>query len=382
VPLEVSFTGSSSTDDKEITSYTWDFKDGGGSSDTNPTHTFTEVGSYEVSLTVKDEDGLTSTKTITIVAEEEPNVSPMAIGSSNVTSGEAPLTVNFSGNQSTDDKGITSYHWDFKDGTTSNEINPSHTFQTPGVYLIEFTVTDENGATDTDIDTITVTAPENNGSYPANAVLASSFGFQAGDASEAFQNAINSNNDFIVIDRQNSDWVIDPMKFFDVNNKTIVFEPGVVVRAKSGSFDEGSAQLFQLVRPSNLLLEGYGATLQMNKSEYPNGEARHAFSIYGGNNVHVKGLTIKDSGGDGIYITGSGSGNNFSNNITLEDIISTNNKRQGMTIISAQDMWVKNCEFSNSKGSNPEVGVVLEPNNETNRLVNINFSNCTFKNRI
>ncbi|SIS82960.1 PKD repeat-containing protein [Zobellia uliginosa] len=69
-PLEVNFNGSGSIDDVEVLSYTWDFKDGGSSTQMNPVHTFVDPGAYEVSLTVADAQGKTDTHTVTIQVDE------------------------------------------------------------------------------------------------------------------------------------------------------------------------------------------------------------------------------------------------------------------------------------------------------------------------
>jgi PKD repeat protein len=378
-PLELKFTGSGSTDDEAVVSYSWDFKDGGGSSNINPTHTFTEAGSYEVTLTVKDEDGLTHTDTIAISVEQEANVAPTAIASSDVTSGEAPLTVNFVGNQSTDDNGITSYYWDFKDGSTSTEISPTHTFQNPGTYLVEFVVTDANGESDTDIDTIVVTAPETNtGNYPPDAVFASSFGFNPTDATNAIKEAINSSSSYIVIDKQASDWIVEPLNFVNLNNKTIVFEPGVILKAKSGAFAP-SHRLMQLTYSNNIEIIGYEATFKMNKNEYTSGDQRHALAIVNSSEITIKGLTFKGSGGDGIYISRFNNGE-YCQNILIEDVISTDNKRQGMSVISVDGLTVRNSSFTNTLSLNqaPGAGVDFEPESVNDRLIGINFYNCTF----
>ncbi len=72
-PLEVKFTGSSSTDDKAVTSYLWDFGDNNTSSAPNPNHTYDTPGEYNARLTVSDSEGLSGTDTVTItVTEEEP----------------------------------------------------------------------------------------------------------------------------------------------------------------------------------------------------------------------------------------------------------------------------------------------------------------------
>lgn len=67
-PLEVAFNASNSTDDVAVESYLWDFGDGSPTStEMAPTHTFVTQGSYEVSLTVTDGEGLSNTQTVTIV---------------------------------------------------------------------------------------------------------------------------------------------------------------------------------------------------------------------------------------------------------------------------------------------------------------------------
>jgi OOP family OmpA-OmpF porin len=60
-PLQVSFRGTSPDTDREITSYAWDFGDGGRSSDQHATHVYRSPGSYTSTLTVTDDDGLTGT---------------------------------------------------------------------------------------------------------------------------------------------------------------------------------------------------------------------------------------------------------------------------------------------------------------------------------
>jgi PKD repeat protein len=73
---------------------------------------------------------------------------------SNVISGEAPLTVNFT-DQSTGT--VVSWDWSFGDGSTSNEQNPSHTYKNLGSYTVTLTVTGPTGSnTETKSDYIKV----------------------------------------------------------------------------------------------------------------------------------------------------------------------------------------------------------------------------------
>ncbi|RNC90255.1 MAG: PKD domain-containing protein [Allomuricauda sp.] len=155
-PLEVSFTGNTSTDDKAITSYLWDFDDNGTTSnEIDPIYTFVNSGTYNVSLTVFDEEGLQDQETI-LITVNLPNQPPNALATATPLTGDAPLLVNFTGDASSDDSAIASYFWDFKDGSTSILANPSHTFTLPGTYEVSLTVFDDAGLQDTDTITITV----------------------------------------------------------------------------------------------------------------------------------------------------------------------------------------------------------------------------------
>ncbi len=251
-------------------------------------------------------------------------------------------------------------------------FNARHIFALFLLFLTVISCNEEIDMVYEDSDPLTATALT--AKYPKGAVMASSFGFKAGDASKAFNAAMNSKASVIVIDKQKSDWIIGPTKFFYTKNKRIIFEPGVVVRAKKGAFPKTNHSLFTLYHPENVDIEGYGATLKMNKSEYRTGEWRHALIILGGRNITVKGLTIRDSGGDGVNIHPGGK--KYSENITIEDVFSTNNRRNAMTVISGKNVWVRNSEFSYSSGTKPESGIHLEPEKYGQELTNINFKNC------
>jgi len=70
-PVTIQFEGSNSIDPNgSITSYTWDFGDGGTSTSVNPSHTYSDLGRYKVSLTVEDNEGLSSTATTTVLVDE------------------------------------------------------------------------------------------------------------------------------------------------------------------------------------------------------------------------------------------------------------------------------------------------------------------------
>ena len=148
-PLEVSFSSSGSNDpDGSITSYSWNFGDGNSSTEANPTHTYNAAGNYTATLTVTDNQGATGTDNVAITVNAPSNQSPVANASANPQSGEAPLLVSFSSAGSNDPDGsIASYAWNFGDGNSSTEANPTHTYNAAGNYTATLTVTDNLGAT-------------------------------------------------------------------------------------------------------------------------------------------------------------------------------------------------------------------------------------------
>ena len=64
--------------------------------------------------------------------------------------GPPPLTVAFQGYVEEDEGGPWKFAWDFGDGATSTEQNPSHTYKAEGEYTATLTVTDSRNYTGTD----------------------------------------------------------------------------------------------------------------------------------------------------------------------------------------------------------------------------------------
>ncbi|MCC7496349.1 MAG: right-handed parallel beta-helix repeat-containing protein [Bryobacterales bacterium] len=207
------------------------------------------------------------------------------------------------------------------------------------------------------------------------------WGFDPADATSAIQAAIDSGAKTVVIPFVNAPWIVRPMKLR--GNLELVFEPGVLLFAKKDEFQGTSDSMFSAQGVSNLTIRGYGATLRMRKHDYQNppykkGEWRMGIAIRGCRNVLVEGLRVESTGGDGFYIAG-GAGLPYSENITIRNCVCYDNHRQGISVISAQDLLVENCTFSGTWGTAPESGIDLEPNHETERLVNCVIRNCVFE---
>jgi len=147
-PLLVSFTDESTGD---VTSWSWDFGDGGTSTAQNPSYAYLGEGTYTVSLRVEGGGGFgTELKFDHIVVATPPTSEFIA----SPLSGNIPLTVNFS-DLSTGT--LTSWCWNFGDTVGSLNQNPSHTYTVPGTYTVSLTTTGPGGVdTETKPDYIVV----------------------------------------------------------------------------------------------------------------------------------------------------------------------------------------------------------------------------------
>ena len=159
VGIIVMFDGTGSNDpDGTIVAYNWDFGDGNTGDGATPGHTYAADGIYTVTLTVTDDAGDTgsATTTASIGLGNQP---PLADPNGPYT-GTVGVAVIFDGTGSSDPDGtVVDYNWDFGDGATGSGVNPSHTYASEGVYNVTLTVTDDAGATDSAMTTVTI-APE------------------------------------------------------------------------------------------------------------------------------------------------------------------------------------------------------------------------------
>ncbi|KGJ86807.1 S8 family serine peptidase [Colwellia psychrerythraea] len=225
-----------STDDTSVTSHNWSFGDGSSSSASNPSHTYSADGSYQVSLTVSDAQGLTDSKTATVTVADgiiigdcaptwsastnyqigdkvshggyeyestwwstgaspaiysnvwkklaecdgtsipDENQAPVSSFTYNATA----LSVSFN-NTATDDKAVSSYSWSFGDGSSSTNDNPSYTYNAPGSYQVSLTVYDAEGLSHSSSQTVTLSDDSNNQGCDGLAAWSVSTSYAVGD---------------------------------------------------------------------------------------------------------------------------------------------------------------------------------------------------------
>ncbi len=130
------------TSGSTITNWAWDFADGGTATGQNTTHTYTNPGDYDVSLTVTDVNGCTFE---TVIQVNVGGLPPVDFTWDNACEN---TPIQFTTDATITDVGaVAIYDWDFGDGTSSNNQDPLHTYLNANMYNVTLTIIDTLGYT-------------------------------------------------------------------------------------------------------------------------------------------------------------------------------------------------------------------------------------------
>ncbi|CAL1516656.1 hypothetical protein MMC2321_00379 [Chitinophaga sp. MM2321] len=137
----VPFTTTFNAQSQDASQWTWDFGDGATSTLENPGHTYTNIGDYTIKLTATNVYGCTITENrIDYISIRNPqlDILPSSI------SGCVPLSVDFNTQLSVTDP-VTSYEWDFGDGTMATTATPQHIFTREGAFTVTLRIKTASG---------------------------------------------------------------------------------------------------------------------------------------------------------------------------------------------------------------------------------------------
>ncbi|MFK7783547.1 MAG: PKD domain-containing protein, partial [Crocinitomicaceae bacterium] len=125
-----------------ISSWNWNFGDGGTSDLQNPQYTYLLPGMFDVQLTVSSNEGCSHDTIVSVYITAYPSAEAAIVQDfTEVTAGEAVTFDNLSSN-------ATSWFWDFGDGSTSTEESPIHTYQSSGNFTVLLVAMNEYGCND------------------------------------------------------------------------------------------------------------------------------------------------------------------------------------------------------------------------------------------
>jgi hypothetical protein len=183
-------------------------------------------------------------------------------------------------------------------------------------------------------------------------------------------------------------------KGIDENNNIIMPDFPVMINTKGLKLKSNSKILFQknsslILKPNDL--QAYKVisleNLQNVEIYYPKivgdrdrhlsdeGQWGMGISIKGGVNIYIFMPDISKCWGDAIYIANNKK--NTPTNITIQNGLLNENRRNGISIISGKNITIKDIVISNTKGHNPQSGIDIEPNNNGNEISDINIINAT-----
>lgn len=166
--ISFSSAGSYDPDDGPL-EYYWTFGNGESSVEANPSYSYKESGTYNVTLTVTDSDNLTDIESTTSTVKStvvippspplKPNKQPVAFGEIPLL-GEVGMEIQFFSNGSYDPDGeIVEIVWSFGDGFISNDENPIHVYIESGFYEVLLHVYDDEYESDTFSSEIAIFEP-------------------------------------------------------------------------------------------------------------------------------------------------------------------------------------------------------------------------------
>lgn len=137
----VQFNDLSETYEGEIIEWQWNFGDGNTSDQESPLHSYLSNGNFQIHLTTMNSVGCESSNQQEISIYEEPSID---FSFTEVCFGAMS---EFFDSPFVDPGSITEWHYDFDDGNSSNESDPSHLYSNAGVYDVHFSIVDTNGCT-------------------------------------------------------------------------------------------------------------------------------------------------------------------------------------------------------------------------------------------
>lgn len=130
----------------------------------------------------------------------------------------------------------------------------------------------------------------------------------------------------------------------------------------------------------NIIIEGGKIDAGRSTHVGATGESGHGILVGDlCDNIVIKNIEVYDAWGDGIVLAAFTLTDDASTNILIDNVYCHNNRRQGLSIISAKNVIVRNSRFEDTNGTAPQSGIDIEPN-VNNVVDNVLIDGCIMAN--
>lgn len=196
------------------------------------------------------------------------------------------------------------------------------------------------------------------------------------DATDAIQSLIDSTSrgDGLV-KLPGGDYLIDADRGIMLRDGTrLVLDPAT--RLIASPQRKGNYGVIKIFGVRDASVSGGAIVGERHRHLGKGGEWGMGIDIKGSSSIRISNITISDCWGDGVYI--GGWKGIPSTDVTLDNVTSLRNRRQGLSITSGHRILVSNSRFIGTSGTAPQAGIDLEPN-KGERVSNVTIRNCEAK---
>jgi hypothetical protein len=159
------------------------------------------------------------------------------------------------------------------------------------------------------------------------------------------------------------------------SNMQFVFDQGATIKALPHELTHGYLLMLHDVENVRIIGGTFDFSRAENKSD--GGEWGHCITIRNARNVKIVDTTCKNAWGDGINVKMLPDGPDIetTENIVVDRYHGQNNRRQGISVLSAKDFWLVNSLIEGTGGTAPGAAIDLEPALIEHQLHNITIQN-------
>ena len=158
-------------------------------------------------------------------------------------------------------------------------------------------------------------------------------------------------------------------------------DPNAILKAKPNAAER--AYVLMAMQVNDVEISGGRIIGDRDAHLGTTGEWGHGIMLRGSNRVTVRDIHISNGWGDGISIGGAAQASGAvipCTDVAIHNIVSTNNRRQGLTIGCSRNVKVYDSEFSNSNGIEPQCGIDIEPDiNDLRTTDTVHIQNCLIR---